>query len=102
MNYTEEPISTNIGRYEAGDYFVTAASWERTLPYFGRCKSFEIGIRDLRADKADSNGFWLLQGEFNHQSVQEVAEAIAHLLTISSGENATLFFTPEWCLEHFK
>ena len=85
----EKPLSENIQRYEGGDYLITAAIW-RTGPYLQ--ETYEIGIRE----KA-SGEFWLLQGDFNHQSVQEVGNAIAMLLG-----DKTQCYEPEWCLEHFK
>ena len=83
--------STNIGRYEAGRYLVTAAHW--SSPITG--DSYEIGIRETLTHK-----FWLLQSQkYNHQSVQEVANAIAHLIGMPeiSGEH----YTPDWCMEYF-
>lgn len=91
MNKDDLPRSENIGRYEAGNHYVTAASWESDFGY-GRVKTYEIGIREL-----DTGKFYLLQSEkYNHQSVQEVANAIAHLLGIK-GE----CYTPEWMQEYF-
>lgn len=87
----QKPLSENIGVYEAGGYIVTAGIW-RTNISGELYDTFEIGIRQKETDK-----FHLLQGDFNYQSVQEVAEAISQLLSIE-----TLCFTPEWCLEHFK
>lgn len=86
----EDKLSENIGRYDAGKYLVTAAIWRSFY------ESFEIGIREKETGK-----FTLIQGEnFNYQSVQEVANAIAHLISMPdiSGEH----YTPEWCQEHFK
>jgi len=85
----EKPLSENIGHYEAGDYHVTSGIW-RTRVGYDLFPSYEIGMR-----RKSTGEFWLLQGDFNHQSVQEVANAIAHLL--KCGE----FYTPEWCKEHF-
>ena len=82
----EMSLSENIGKYEAGKYFVTAARWR---------DSFEIGIR-----RKEDGKFWLLQSEKYHfQSVQEVANAIAHLIGMPniSGEH----YDPEWCKEYF-
>lgn len=82
-------LSVNVGRYEAGEYFVTAAEWNS--PVTGG-KSYEIGIRH----KSLGN-FWLLQShKWNHQTVQEMANAIAHILSMP-----TECYTPEWILEHF-
>lgn len=87
----EKPASENIGKYEAGDYFVTAAIW-RTMIEGSQFDTYEIGIRDLKTGK-----FWLLQSEkYNHQTVQEVANAIAHLLSIKT-EN----YQPDWMQEFF-
>ena len=88
-----KPLSENIGRYEANEYLITAAIW-RTRINESLYDTYEIGIRRKKDGK-----FWLLQGDFNHQSVQEVANAIAHLLGMPeiSGEH----YTPEWCIEHF-
>lgn len=83
--------SKQIGTYEAGKYFVTAASWDSC----GFGPSFEIGIRTKT-----TGDFILLQSEkWNHQTVQEVANAIAHLIGMPdiSGEH----YTPEWCRRHF-
>lgn len=85
----KEPLSINIGHYSAGKYHVTAASWESIGG-----ESYEIGIREKETGK-----FWLLQSEkYNHQSVQEVANAIAHLIGMPdiSGEH----YTPDWCREY--
>lgn len=85
----EEKMSENIARYEAGEYYVTAAIWksERDFP-----ASYEIWIRHKESGK-----FWLLQNRgFNYQSVQEVANAIAHLIG-DPGEN----YEPEWCIGWF-
>lgn len=85
----ELPLSENIGRYEAGNYFVTAAVWRGLMG-----ESFEIGIR-----RKEDGEFWLLQSnKYNHQSVQEVANAIAHLIGMPeiSGEH----YSPEWCQEY--
>ena len=89
-----DKLSENIGRYEAGKYFVTAGIWRTSIE--GRLyDTFEIGIR-----RKEDGKFWLLQSEkYNHQSVQEVANAIAHLIGMPkvSGEH----YTPEWCQEYF-
>lgn len=85
-----EPKSENIGRFDGGDYLITAALWENCLG-----KSYEIGIRHK-----ETNDFTLLQSEkYNHQSVQEVAGAIAHLLQLSKPP-MTEHYTPEWCQEY--
>jgi hypothetical protein len=90
---SEEKLSENIGRYEAGEYYVTAAIWRTRIE--GRLyDTYEIGIRHIPTGK-----FTLLQSEkYNHQSVQEVANAIAHLLSFApiSGEH----YTPDWCAEY--
>ena len=83
-------LSENIGGYEAGEYFVTAARWTSYFDHTG-FDSFEIGIRR----KSDAK-FWLLQSrKWNRQSVQEMANAIAHLLSIKT-EN----YDPDWCQEY--
>lgn len=90
----EEKLSENIGRWDAGEYHVTAGIW-RTRIEGTLFDTFEIGIRHLRTGK-----FTLLQSsKYNHQSVQEVANAIAHLIGMPaiSGEH----YTPEWCQEYF-
>ena len=86
-------MSENIGRYKAGNYLVTAAIWRPHLAYAnGQVDTYEIGIREKTTGK-----FWLFQSDLNHQTVQEVASAIALLLG-SMTEN----YSPEWCMEHFK
>ena len=87
---SEEKLSENIGRYYAGEYFVTAAIW-RTCIDGTLFDTFEIGIRH-----SPSGAFTLLQSsKYNHQSVQEVANAIAHILRIK-----TECYTPEWFKEY--
>lgn len=87
----DEKLSENICRYEAGEYLVTAAIWRTSID--GRLyDTFEVGIRNKK-----SGEFKLLQSDFNHQTVQEVANAIGMLLG-----DKTQCYTPEWCLEHFK
>ena len=89
-----DKLSENIGRYEAGKYSVTAGIW-RTRIGSALFDTFEIGIREKQTGE-----FTLLQSsKWNHQSVQETANAIAHLLGMPdiSGEN----YTPEWCQEYF-
>lgn len=90
----EKPLSEQISAYEAGKYIVTAAIW-RPESEHGQRDQFEIGIREKKTGK-----FLLLQSEkYNHQSVQDVANAIAHLIGMPeiSGEH----YTPEWCQEFF-
>lgn len=96
VSLEEKPLSENIGIYEAGDYLLTAAIWRTRIDGF-LFDTYEIGIRNKK-----TNEFKLFQSDFDHQSVQEVAEAMAHLLSLSSGDKATLFYTPEWLMEHFK
>lgn len=85
----DKPMSENVARYEAGDYFVTAGIW-RPIAGFG--PSYEIGIRHKLTGK-----FYLLQNRrFEHQSVQDVANAIAMLLG-----DKTQSYDPEWCIEWF-
>ena len=89
-----DELSENIGRYEAGKYLVTAAIW-RTRIGAELFDTFEIGIRAKRTGE-----FTLLQSsKWTHRSVQEVANAIAHLIGMPdiSGEH----YSPEWCQEHF-
>lgn len=78
-----------IIKYDGGDYVLTAASWRNV---FGVVQ-YEIGIRR----KTDGK-FWLCASlEWNYQTVQEVANAMAMLLG-----DKTQCYTPEWCKEHFK
>ncbi len=80
----DKPLSENIGRYDGGKYLVTAAIWRTEA---GRYDTFEIGIRNIKTGE-----FTLLQSDkYRHQSVQEVADAIATLLARD--------YTPEWCKE---
>lgn len=86
----EKPLSENIGVYVADKYVVTAAIW-RTFAGGGLRDTYEVGIR-----RREDGKFWLLQSEkYDYQSVQEVANAIAHLIGMPeiSGEH----YTPEWC-----
>lgn len=83
-----EESSERISAYEAGDYFITAASWICILGG----KTYEIGIRRKKDGK-----FWLCTGDWNHQTVQDVANAMAMLLS-----DKTQCYEPEWCQEHFK
>lgn len=86
----EKPLSERISEYDAGDYFLTAAIWRPISYEFG--DFHEIGIRHVATGK-----FWLLQNRyFDYQSVQDVAAAIATLLS-----DKTQCFTPEWCIEWF-
>lgn len=86
-----KPLSEKIADYSAGDYHVTAGIWRTDFGHH-TYSSFEIGIRELKTAK-----FHLLQNmNFTHQSVQEVANAIAMLL----GDN-TQSYTPEWCITWF-
>lgn len=74
--------------YEAGQYLVIAAA----IPgHDNPAKApYEIGITHR-----GSGQFWHLEStKYDHQSVQEIANAIAHLLSIS-----TEHYTPEWCQE---
>lgn len=90
----DKPLSENIGTYSAGQYIVTAAIWRPVDHYGEQRDQFEIGIRNTK-----TGDFLLLQSEkYNHQSVQEVANAIAHLIGMPeiSGEH----YTPEWCMEY--
>lgn len=88
-NTDTNPKSEKIAEYKGGTrYWVTAAVWNSGFTE----DSYEIGIRDTCTGK-----FELVQGDFTHQSVQEVANAIAHLLSIET-EN----YDASWCVEHFK
>lgn len=85
---TVEPLSKNIGKYDAGDWVITAGSWRNVCGGI----SYEIGIRDKGTGE-----FYLLQNfKWNHQSAQEVANAIAMLLA-----DKTQCYTPDWCKEMF-
>jgi hypothetical protein len=87
----ESKLSENIGKYDAGEYFVTATIWRTNIQGL-LYDTFEIGIREKTTGK-----FTLLQNsKWNHQSVQEVANAIAHILSIP-----TECYTPEWFQEYF-
>lgn len=83
-----EPLSEQIQRYDAGEYVVTAAIWHNTL---GRTQ-YEIGIRNK------SNGEFILcqSDHWGHQSVQEVANAMAMLLS-----DKTQSYDPWWCQRYF-
>lgn len=91
MSDEEKPLSEKVSEYDGGDYWITAAIW-RTRIEHNLFDTYEIGMRNKTTGE-----FWLLQGDFNYQTVQEVAKSIAHLLAIR-GE----YYTPEWCKEHFK
>lgn len=85
----DEKLSENIGRYDGGDYHVTAGIWRTRIGY-DLFDTFEIGIRS----KIDGK-FTLLQSDkYSHQTVQEVANVIAMLLA-----DKTQNYTPEWCQE---
>lgn len=90
----EEKLSENIGCWDGGKYWVTAGIW-RTRIEGTLYDTFEIGIRHK-----ETGEFMLLQSsKWDHQSVQEVANAIGHLIGMPdiSGEH----YTPEWCREYF-
>lgn len=88
----EYPESKNIRLFEGGDYLLTAASWKTSHGYL----SYEIGIRHK-----ETGDFTLIQSEkYNHQSVQEVAGAMAHILQMSKPP-MTEHYTPEWLREYF-
>lgn len=87
----DDKLSEKIAEYDGGEYWVTAAIW-RTRIEHRLYDTFEIGIREKK-----TGAFTLLQGDFSHQTVQEVANTIAHVLGLP-GE----CYTPEWCREHFK
>lgn len=84
-------MSEQISCYDGGDYHVTAAIW-RAVSDRGDIETFEIGIRTKSTGQ-----FVLIQGDFDWQSVQEVANAIAGLLA-----DKTQCYTPEWCKDHFR
>jgi hypothetical protein len=81
VDKVDEPkLSEKINEYTARDYFVTAARWKST---------YEIGIRS----KGMSGDFTLLQSnEYNHQSVQEMAEIVCCALDHG--------YDPKWCQEY--
>ena len=81
-------MSERIQKYDAGEYVLTAAIWRNVCGG----TQYEIGIRR----KSDGQ-FWLCQSHrWNHQSVQEVANAMAMLLG-----DQTQNYSPEWMLEYF-
>lgn len=83
-----EESSKLIERYEGGKYLLTAASWKNILGGI----QYEIGIREKSTGK-----FWLCSSnKWEHQSVQEVANAMAMLLS-----DDTQNYGPEWCQEFF-
>jgi hypothetical protein len=87
----EKKLSEKIADFEAGKYFVTAAIW-RTLVEGHTYDTYEIGIRFK-----PTGGFTLLQSDkYDHQSVQEVANAIALLLS-----DETQSYDPKWCQRYF-
>lgn len=89
---SDKPLSENLGKYDGGNYIVTAAIW-RTNIEGHLYDTYEIGIRA----KALNGNFTLLQSDkYNHQTVQEVANAIAMLLA-----DQTQSYTPEWCQRMF-
>lgn len=88
MSKGDYPMSEKISEYCGGNYLITAAKWA-PVP---SSESYEIGIRGR-----GSLEFWLIQNSnFDSQSVQEVANAIAMLLG-----DPTQNYTPEWCCEWF-
>jgi len=91
MNVIERKLSENIAVYEAGDYILTAAILLQHTET-GLIDTYEIGIRHKK-----SGEFKLFQGDFDYQSVQEVANAMAMLLS-----DTTQCYSPEWCMDHFK
>ena len=87
----EKPLSENIQTYDGGEHVVTAAIW-RTHVQHELVETYEIGIRDRK-----TGDFRLIQNRyFTHQSVQEVANAIAHLMSIP-----TECYDAEWCVDWF-
>lgn len=93
MSVKDKPMSENIAFYEAGDFIVSAGIWRSHLFEFD---SYEIGIRNKKTGE-----FKLIQNNnFDHQSVQEVSNAIAHLLKLSSYP-MTENYTPEWFKKWF-
>ncbi len=86
-----EKLSENIGYWDGGKYHVTAGIWRVQIEH-QQYDTFEIGIRGK-----DTGKFTLLQSsKWNHQSVQEVANAVAKLLSCPTEP-----YTPEWCQEYF-
>lgn len=80
---SNDPESTNIGRYDAGEYLLTAAKWHSPVTGI----SYEIGIRNKSTMK-----FWLLQNrKWDFQSVQEVANMVATMLA-----DKTQCYDPDW------
>jgi hypothetical protein len=87
----KKSLSESIGLWDGGDYLITAGICRSRIEH-NLHDTFEIGILEKSTGK-----FKLLQAEWNHQTVQEVANAIASLLA-----DNTQSYTPEWCAEHFK
>lgn len=86
----EKPLSEKISEYDGGEYLLTAAIW-RTMVGHEVFDTFEIGIR-----RKKDGEFWLLQSrKWNHQSVQEMANAMAMLLA-DDMQN----YDPDWCREY--
>lgn len=88
MSTNVEPLSKNISKYDAGKYVLTAASWRNVCDGI----QYEIGIRN----KSTGEFFLCQSHKWDHQSVQEVANAMAMLLS-----DETQCYTPEWCQEFF-
>lgn len=82
----QEPKSENIGIYDGGEWIITAASWTSV-----GWTSYEIGIRHKKTGK-----FYMIQNNFDYIEVQNVANAIAHLLCLET-EN----YSPEWAKSWF-
>ena len=64
------PKCVNVGRFEAKDYWVTAASWNT-----GYGESYEIGIR-----RKNSGAFDLIQSGWNETTVKLAARGVVLML----------------------
>lgn len=86
----DDKLSENIGYWDGGQYHITAAIW-RTRIEHELFDTFEIGIRCK-----ETGGFTLLQSsKWNHQSVQEMANVVAKILSCPTEP-----YTPKWCQEY--
>jgi len=86
----------HIGTFDGGKYLVRA--WTVVSPFSAFVifpKHYSITIEE----KGSQPKWEIRSNKYNHQSVQEMANAIAHLLSFSnlSGEH----YSPEWCQEYF-
>jgi len=88
----EKPLSENIQTYSVNNYIVTAAIWRHHGPDGVQRDQYEIGCRDKNTGE-----FKLLQSNrYTHQSVQDVASAICHILEANTTENYGFDFLEEW------